>query len=175
MPQMYHVRFTRTGVGTVETGDAILNADTREHAISITTLMCNLPASGTQFDVERVKPAFYLARRANVERHISTYEAMTVTESNASSATFPRGDSPDRERFVVSVRAELHADSETDAVMSAARAMARHATGSKQRLSLRSFDIACDPVPKDDHVSRYDENAGYAVHNFVSGGAVRPR
>src|SRR3954466_12415616 len=87
MNQMYRVKFTRNGDGTVESGEAIVNVVNQEQAIALVAMQCALPMSGTQFDCSRVKPAFVLIRRANVERHISAFEAMTVSESLASNAT----------------------------------------------------------------------------------------
>ncbi len=175
MTQMYRVKFTRNGEGTVESGEAILNAADQNQAISIVCNECHLPVTGTQFDVTRVKPSFVLIRRANVARQIATFEATTVSEYLASNATFPRSDRPEREIFAVTVAAELHADGELDAISGVARAIIRHADGARQRLSLREFDISCEPVKAEPRVSRFEENANYDVHHFVQGGSVRPK
>lgn len=175
MPQMYRVKFALNGEGTVETGEAIVNADSKEGAESVVAQMCNLPRTMVQFETARVKPAFVLLRRANVERHIATFEAKTVAETVACRATFPRSDRLEREIFRVQAYVELRADNETDAIQGTARAIVRHSVGERQRLSLRSFDITCDKVQPEDRVSRFDENAALTTHRFVQGGSVRPR
>lgn len=174
--QMYRIKFARKiNDATLDVGDVVLCATSQETALVMVAEILGLPVSDTSFDVSRVKPSFYQISRKIVDNSLSTYEADRVDARFGCRATFPGVTERRVERswFSVSASADLHAESENDAIAMLSRAVAREMNGEKQKRSLRNLDIVSERAAERPRTAAVEQNALYEVRRIFRGGDAR--
>jgi hypothetical protein len=174
--QMYRVKFARSiNDSTVDVGDVILCANTREDAIIAVVQTLALPATETQFECSRLKPNFYQVSRRYVGKSLAAFAAGTVDEHLASSATFPADpkNMTERQRFSLVASAEIMATDEGDAMAALARAIDRQVNRKEQKPSLKYLDIVCERDAQGPRIAAVAANAIFTEHRIFEGGDTR--
>jgi hypothetical protein len=68
MSQLYEVAFTAHFPRSIDVGKVLVSAPNQEMAIDTAALALGLPRSSTQCVVNRVRPAFYIIERREIEK-----------------------------------------------------------------------------------------------------------
>ncbi len=174
--QMYRVKFARKlSDAKVDVGDAVVCASSQENALVLVAQILDLPVSGTEFEVARVKPSFFQVSRRTVDHRLATFDAETVSDKVACRATFPgvTESRVERDWYQVSAHADIHAENENEAVLMLARALVRQMTGEGQKRSTQNLDVACDRRSIHPRIAAVEENGLYKTIRVFQGGDAR--
>lgn len=174
--QMYRVRFARKlDDAKVDVGDVVVCAGTQEMALVLVAQILDLPVSGTEFEVARVKPSFFQVSRRTVDHRLATFAADTVSDKVACRATFPgvTESRVERDWYQVHAQADIHAENENEAILMLSRSLVREVAGENQKRSTQNLDVACDRRAVHPRTAAVEENGLYRTIRVFQGGDAR--
>lgn len=174
--QMYRVKFAKKiDPDTVDIGDVVVCAGSREAAMDMVAQVLELARSGTEMDVSRVKPSLFQVSRRTVKNSVATFDGNTIRDDVVSVATFPgtTENMPDEFWYSVVASASIRAENEEAAISKIAKAIVREASGEKQKASCKDLDIQCDRTEYHPRSPAVERNALYTFRRIFQGGDTR--
>ena len=174
--QMYRVKFANQLAGDyVDLGDVLVCAQSQDAARQAVVTILDLPASGVEMDVRRVKPSLYQVSRRTVQKSITAFDALPVDAAAACVATFPgvTENMKDEFWFTVEASADVKGEDEDDAASKLSDAIRRAASGKAPRRSVRDFSVRCDRKEMRPRSPAVGRNAIYTEPRIFAGGAAR--
>lgn len=158
--QMYRVKYVSRLGKEADLGDVIVCASNADAAMDTVRAALDLPASGTEYDVVRVKPSIYQISR-NVKSGLDGLPAM---------GTFPGSwFMPEQAKWDLFVSITVSAPSESAAARKLGNILA---TGDSNNKTLM---VKCERKEYRVKESAVEKQGIYTAHRIFSGGAGRPR
>lgn len=161
--QLYEVSFQTNYEDAIDCGKLIVCAKSNDEAADRVRISLDLPASRTVFTVNRIKENLFQMDRRQIEKNLA---------ARASVAAFAP-----KQKFILGVTSTIRAASETLAWIKLGHAIIDRSKAKKAIVDPAVLEIesTCDAMGSLPPVANLSREAVYKEHQFVQGGAARPR